>query len=266
MKNFPVTLTIAGSDSGGGAGVQADLKTFSSLQTFGTTVFTCLTAQNPDGVSAIHEIPSVFIEQQLSSIFDFFPVKACKTGMLFSESIIRVVSKILANQPDLKVVVDPVMIATSGAKLLKNEAIFVLKDSLIPLATLITPNLDEASLLLGKPINKENELIEASKELFHMYHVPILLKGGHLKDTLIATDVLNDGKQIWEFKKPFLSGTHTHGTGCTYSSAITAYLAYGKPLHEAVSLAKNYIQETLADSIQTGKITHLNHFPKISNG
>ncbi|MCZ8155049.1 MAG: bifunctional hydroxymethylpyrimidine kinase/phosphomethylpyrimidine kinase [Leptospira sp.] len=261
MKNYPITLTIAGSDTGGGAGVQADLKTFSSLSTFGTTVFTCLTAQNPDGVSAIHEIPASFIKQQLSAVLDYFPVNAAKTGMLFSKSIIMTVGEILAKHKEIKVVVDPVMIATSGAKLLQDDAIESMKSTLIPLATLLTPNLDEASHLLGEHIASYDELEKAAKNLYDLFHVPILLKGGHLKNAIDAVDVLFDGKSIYEFKKKYLQNKNTHGTGCTYSSAITAYLARGMSLVEAVGHAKEYIHSALENSIQTGKVLHMNHFP-----
>ncbi|TGN06876.1 bifunctional hydroxymethylpyrimidine kinase/phosphomethylpyrimidine kinase [Leptospira ilyithenensis] len=262
MKNFPITLSIAGSDSGGGAGVQADLKTFSSLGTFGTTAFTCLTAQNPDGVTAIHEIPTSFIKAQLDAVLSYFPVSACKTGMLFSEEIINIVREVLQTKPDIKLVVDPVMIATSGAKLLKNDAITALRENLIPIATIITPNLDEASLLLGQNITGQNELESSAKQLFDIFKVPILLKGGHLQNVTEAIDILFDGKSIYNFKKPFLKVKNTHGTGCTFSSAITSYLAHGLSLPEAVGHAKEYIHNAIEDSIQTGPTTHLNHFPE----
>ena len=261
MKNFPITLSIAGSDSGGGAGVQADLKTFSSLGTFGTTAFTCLTAQNPDGVTAIHEIPTSFIKAQLDAVLGYFPVSACKTGMLFSEEIIDAVWEILKSKPDIKLVVDPVMIATSGAKLLKDDAITALREKLIPISSLITPNLDEAALLLGDTIAHHYELENSAKRLFDIFKVPVLLKGGHLPKATEAIDILFDGTSIYNFKKPFLKERNTHGTGCTFSSAITAYLAHGLSLPEAVGHAKEYIHNAIEDSIQTGPTTHLNHFP-----
>ncbi len=261
MKRFPITLTIAGSDSGGGAGIQADLKTFTSLSTFGTTVMTCLTAQNPDGVSAIHEVPVTFIKSQMDAVLNYFPVSACKTGMLFSEGIISTVSDILSQNRKIRLVVDPVMIATSGAKLLQDDAIEAMKSKLIPLADIITPNLDEASHLLNRRITEYDELGNAAKELYVMFNVPILLKGGHLKNAKEAIDVLFDGKAMYEYKKSFIKNANTHGTGCTYSSAITSYLANGLSLQEAVGRAKDYIQNCIEDSIQTGKTTHLNHFP-----
>lgn len=264
-KEFPITLTIAGSDSGGGAGVQADLKTFSSLATFGTTVFTCLTAQNPDGVSGIYEISPEFVSSQLQAVSNYFPIKAAKTGMLYSKDIIKSVVSFFYENPDIQLVLDPVMVATSGAKLLRDDAIQSLTEDLIPLAKLITPNLDEASLLLGDKINQYDQLVPMAKKLFQKLNVPVLLKGGHLPNASEATDVLYDGKSIYEFSKPYLKEKHTHGTGCTYSAAITAFLAHGKSLAEAVGSAKEYLHLTLEDDIITGPNHHLNHFPDPTN-
>lgn len=264
-KEFPITLTIAGSDSGGGAGVQADLKTFSSLATFGTTVFTCLTAQNPDGVTGIYEISPDFVTSQLQAVATYFPIKAAKTGMLYSKDIIKSVSVFFYENPDIQLVLDPVMVATSGAKLLRDDAIQSLIEDLIPLAKIITPNLDEASLLLEEPINQYDQLVPMAKKLFQKYNVPVLLKGGHLPNAIEATDVLFDGKSIYEFSKPFLMEKNTHGTGCTYSAAITSFLAHGKNLAEAVGSAKEYLHQSLEDDIITGPTKHLNHFPETFN-
>lgn len=264
-KEFPITLTIAGSDSGGGAGVQADLKTFSSLATFGTTVFTCLTAQNPDGVTGIYEISHDFVTSQLQAVATYFPIKAAKTGMLYSKDIIKSVSVFFYENPDIQLVLDPVMVATSGAKLLRDDAIRSLIEDLIPLAKVITPNLDEASLLLEEPINQYDQLVPMAKKLFQKYNVPVLLKGGHLPNAIEATDVLFDGKSIYEFSKPFLKEKNTHGTGCTYSAAITSFLAHGKNLAEAVGSAKEYLHQSLEDDIITGPTKHLNHFPEATH-
>ncbi|TGL25416.1 bifunctional hydroxymethylpyrimidine kinase/phosphomethylpyrimidine kinase [Leptospira levettii] len=264
-KDFPITLTIAGSDSGGGAGVQADLKTFSSLATFGTTVFTCLTAQNPDGVTGIYEISPDFVSSQLQAVSNYFPIKSAKTGMLYSKDIIKVVATFFYENPDIQLVLDPVMVATSGAKLLKDDAIQSLIEDLIPLSKVITPNLDEASLLLGETINQYDQLVPMAKKLYQKFNVPILLKGGHLPNASEATDVLFDGNSVYEFAKTYLKDKHTHGTGCTYSAAITAFLAHGKNLAEAVGSAKEYLHLTLEDDIVTGPIYHLNHFPEPTN-
>ncbi|MCZ8344629.1 MAG: bifunctional hydroxymethylpyrimidine kinase/phosphomethylpyrimidine kinase [Leptospira sp.] len=259
MKELPITLTIAGSDSGGGAGVQADLKTFTALHTFGTTVFTCLTAQNPDGVSDVHEVPIDFVNAQLNAVQTFFPIKAAKTGMLFSEGIIKTVAEFFYENPEIQLVVDPVMVATSGAKLLLDDAIKSLAEELIPLAKLITPNLDEASLLIGKQIHEEDQLVPMAKEIFEKFKIPVLLKGGHLANTSEAIDVLYDGDSHYTFVKPFLKDRNTHGSGCTFSSAITAFLARGKKLPEAIGLAKEYLHKSIDESIVTGPTMHINH-------
>lgn len=259
MKQVPITLTIAGSDSGGGAGIQADLKTFSALETFGTTAITCLTAQNPDGVSGIHEVPASFIESQLEAILHYFPVSACKTGMLFSNPIIHSVIQILKKYPKVQMVVDPVMIATSGAKLLKDDAIESIKNDLIPMAVLITPNLDEASLLLGKEIKYEDEMEPAARDLFAKFRVPVLLKGGHLLQAKSAIDLLFDGISLYKFEKLYQRNRNTHGSGCTFSAAITAFLAHGESLPSAVGKAKEYIHLALEYAIETGETNHIHH-------
>lgn len=261
MKHeIPIVLTVAGSDSGGGAGVQADLKTFSALGTFGTTAFTCLTAQNPDGVSQIFEISPDFVAAQLKSVGDYFPIKAAKTGMLFSQQIITTVAEFFYENPHIHLVVDPVMVATSGAKLLLDDAITSLTSDLLPLANLITPNLDEASILLGETIHHFDQLESSAKKLYDKFQIPILLKGGHLPNATEAVDILYDGKSFYKYSKPFLKGKNTHGTGCTFSSAITAYLGQGKPLPEAVGLAKEYLTNAIEHSVTTGPTLHLNHF------
>jgi hydroxymethylpyrimidine/phosphomethylpyrimidine kinase len=255
----PVVLTIAGSDSGGGAGIQADLKTFSAHSVFGTTAITCITAQNPNSVSGILKISTDMIEKQILAIFDYFPITAAKTGMLFSNDIIELVVKIL-KEKKIKLVVDPVMVATSGAKLLEDDAILSIQEKLIPLASLITPNLDEAEILLGEKIVN---LEDSAKKLYKIYKVPVLLKGGHLQDSNFATDILFDGEFLFPFNSKFLTGIDTHGTGCTYSAAITANLGKGFGLMESVSLAKYYIYETLMQSILINDKNFLNHFPSV---
>ncbi len=259
MKELKVVMSIAGSDSGGGAGIQADLKTFQSLGVFGTTAITCVTAQNPDGVTAVQEIPAAIVKKQIDTILQYFHVKAVKTGMLFSQEIISVVSKARRAQKFI-LVVDPVMIATSGAKLLQDDAIETLKSDLLPIADLITPNIDEASLLLGKKVTYEN-LKDSATELQSKFLVPVLLKGGHVPSNGKVKDILFDGNEYFEFESKWIKDMNTHGTGCTFSSAITSYLAKGNKLPLAVENAKKYIQETIAQSILVGKSTSLNHNP-----
>ncbi|MEI7013296.1 bifunctional hydroxymethylpyrimidine kinase/phosphomethylpyrimidine kinase [Leptospira licerasiae] len=264
----PVVLTIAGSDSGGGAGIQADLKTFNSTGTFGTSVITCLTAQNPDGVTGILEVDPDFLEKQLVAVLSYFPVKAIKTGMLFSESLIRRISKILQEYKtkgqNFEIVLDPVMVATSGAKLLQDEAIQSLISELVPMASLVTPNLDEAKILGSGEISTiefmEPEAISLSKKL----GVPVLLKGGHIKNSKEALDILGiPNGQAFKYTKPFVEDFNPHGTGCTYSSAIASYLAQGFPLSEAVGKAREFLHAAILQSFPAGKTKTLNHNPKI---
>lgn len=260
MSTYPIALTIAGSDSGGGAGIQADLKTFQANGVFGTSAITSVTAQNPSGVTSIAELPLENIEKQILAVLDFFPVNSAKTGMLFTKEIIQTVTKIMKNR-NFPLVVDPVMVATSGAKLLQDDAIDSMQKELLPICDLITPNADEASLLLGFDVTREN-MKEASKELFEHFHVPVLLKGGHLEKGGTVIDVLYDGKDYYEFETKYIFNKSTHGTGCTYSAAITAQLAKRLPLKEAIQNAKEYLHKTIEQSLNLGKVTSLNHTPK----
>ncbi|PJZ50590.1 bifunctional hydroxymethylpyrimidine kinase/phosphomethylpyrimidine kinase [Leptospira saintgironsiae] len=264
----PVVLTIAGSDSGGGAGIQADLKTFNFTGSFGTSVITCLTAQNPDGVTGILEVDPDFLEKQLVAVLSYFPVKAIKTGMLFSESLIRKISKILKEYKtkgqNFELVLDPVMVATSGAKLLQDEAIQSLISELIPMASIVTPNLDEAKILGSGEIYKiesmETEAISLSKKL----GVPVLLKGGHIKNSTEALDVLGmPNGEIFKYTKPFVKDFNPHGTGCTYSSAIASYLAQGSSLSDSVTKAREFLHAAILQSFPAGKTKTLNHNPVI---
>ena len=256
----PIALTIAGSDSGGGAGLQADLKTFAAIGAFGTSAITCLTAQNPRRVTAIHPVPPAFLREQIQAVFSELRPAACKTGMLYSESLIRAVVDAWPRRKAPPLVIDPVMVATSGARLLKPSAIRTLTRDLFPLATLITPNLDEAVLLLGKPIKTLAGLQDAALELHLRHGCAVLLKGGHLRGVPKATDVFVDRGQQVVFSAPFVRGVSTHGTGCTYSAAITAYLALGLGLEEAVGMAKEHITAAIGQSVRIGRHSALNPF------
>ena len=260
MTEYPIALTIAGSDSGGGAGIQADLKTFLTHSVFGTSAITCITAQNPSGVTGILEISTELVEKQILAVTDYFPVAAIKTGMLFSNEIIEIVSTILKNK-SYKLVVDPVMVATSGAKLLKDDAIDSIKKKLIPISTLFTPNLDEASILINQKISTEGQMQDGARKLFDTFGVPVLLKGGHLMNSDYAIDIFYDGKTLHPLSSKFLKEFNPHGTGCTYSAAITSNLAKGLNLIESISLAKYYIFEAISQSYTIGKTTTLNHNP-----
>ena len=245
---LPITLTIAGSDSGGGAGIQADLKTFAALGVHGTSVITCLTAQNPKRVLGVQAATPAIVRQQLEAVFAELPPTACKTGMLYSTEIIRVVVEFFSRKNRPPLIVDPVMMATSGARLLKPSAVKVVCDRLLPLATLVTPNLDEAELLLAMKIRDEEGLRAAARQIVERFGCAALVKGGHLRGTQEAVDIFNDGKTELPLAAPFVRGVSTHGTGCTYSAAIAAHCAKGLALADAVQEAKDFITRAIAES------------------
>ncbi len=253
---IPVTLTIAGSDSGGGAGIQADLKTFCALGVFGTSAITCITAQNPDAVTGIEAVSSKLITAQIKAVTSGFPVAATKTGMLFSADVIHAVAKTLKRVNCGPLVVDPVMVSTSGTRLLKLDAMEALFREILPLATVITPNLNEAEILAGCKITSLKALQKAALIISKRFGTPCLAKGGHLASGKVV-DVLCVENELTLFTAPRvrLRGT-THGTGCTFSAALTASLAKGEDLHEAVAIAKSFVTEALKHARPTGK-----HYP-----
>jgi hydroxymethylpyrimidine/phosphomethylpyrimidine kinase len=252
-------LTVAGSDSGGGAGIQADLKTFAALQVHGVTAITCVTAQNPAGVRSVHPLPPGMVVDQMDAVMEAFRPAAIKTGMLYSAGVIEAVAERLSSyhQP---VIVDPVMVATSGAILLKPSARKALTSRLFPAASLITPNLPEAEALLGRTISSPEDLRDAAREFHARYGCAILLKGGHLPSMKTAADIYFDGLTELLLEAPFVRGISTHGTGCTYSAAIAAWCARGKPLPEAVIAAKEFISNAIAASGRVNKYDVLNSF------
>lgn len=243
---LPVALTVAGSDSGGGAGVQADLLTFAGLGVFGTTAISCLTAQNPGGVSGVHEVPAEFVAEQARQVVDYFPVRAAKTGMLFSAPIIAAVAAFFRAHRRIRLVVDPVMVATSGAVLLKPDAIEAMRRELLPLAALVTPNLDEAAVLLGRRPEGEAEAVAAARELAAQFRVPFLLKGGHLAGDAIADVLAWPRGRVRVFRARRIRGVDTHGSGCTLSAAIAALLARGEGLEDAVAAGRRYLRGGIA--------------------
>lgn len=256
-------LTIAGSDCGAGAGIQADLKTFSALGVYGTTVITAVTAQNLRGVTAIQAIDPLVVEKQLLAVLEGFPVKAIKTGMLFSGEIIETVTAVLKRFPNIPLVIDPVLTATSGKELLQKEAVETLKAKLFTLAVLITPNITEAEILgdIHIKLKSKGDLEKAAKELFKRFNVAVLLKGGHLPDS--ASDVLCDQNGIETFQSDSINGVNSHGSGCTFSAAVTAFLARGLDLKEAISAAKDYITGSLKNPHRLAEDTQvINHFWK----
>lgn len=241
---MPLVLTIAGSDSGGGAGIQADLKTLSALGVFGASAITCLTAQNPDKVMGIEPVNTAFVALQLRAVYEGFPVAAVKTGMLYSAGIIRVVAKAVRSLRLAHLVVDPVMIATSGARLLREDAVSALQRDLLPLAEVVTPNLPEAESLCGHAIRTRQELGLAAREIAEKYGCACALKGGHMSGRVVLDVLWADGA-LHEFELPRVRIRETHGTGCTFSAALAAHLALGCKLPEAVRRAKVYVQSAL---------------------
>ena len=264
--NIPIALSIAGSDSGGGAGAQADLKTFAALGIHGTSAITCLTAQNPREVRAIQPASPALLHAQLEALFAELPPAAAKTGMLFSAPLIHVVVKCLRQHNRLPVIVDPVMAATSGSRLLQPAAMKLLQRELLPLATLITPNLVEAELLLGTRLRDEEDLRAAARALHARFGCAALVKGGHLRGAHDAVDIFFDGTTELMLSAPFVRGVSTHGTGCTYSAAITACLARAPrsesaALPQAVTRAKEFITQAIAQACRAGRHDVLNpHF------
>lgn len=259
-KKIPVALTIAGSDSGGGAGIQADLKVFSSLRVHGTSAITCVTAQNPRRVLGIEACRPAIVRRQVEAVFAELPPAAVKIGMLYSGGIIRVVADYFEMRRRIPLVVDPVMISTSGTRLLKTSAIHLLEARLLPLATLVTPNLDEAAILAGRELKSVEDLRWAASQIHKRFGSAALVKGGHLKNTSEAVDIFFDGKNELLLSAPFIKGARPHGTGCTYSAAITGFLSLGENLAKAVVLAKGYISQAIAQSQAIGKHTALNPF------
>lgn len=244
-------LTIAGSDSGGGAGIQADLKTFSALGVYGASVITSITAQNTVSVTAIQNIDVSVIEKQIDAVMSDIGAHAVKTGMLSTAEIIDIVSKGIAKFKIKKLVIDPVMVAKSGDKLLQSNAVQALIDQLIPQAYVVTPNIPEAEVLTGKKIESVEDMELACRRILEMGCKTVVVKGGHLQKE--AEDVFFDGKKFYRLKTKRIRSKNTHGTGCTFSAAITAYLAKGKTATEAVILAKKYITKAIEHSYSIGK-------------
>lgn len=252
----PTALTIAGSDSSAGAGLQADLKTFTALGVYGLTAVTCVVAETPGRVSRIEPVSAQIVRSQIEVVAKSFPIGAIKTGLLCSAEIVHAVARAVMNFARVPLVIDPVMIATAGQQLLEPSAIALYEKELFPLATLITPNLDEAAQLLGEKIQDRQSMERAAQALSEKYRAAVLLKGGHSPGDY-AVDLLFARRKITEFSAPFVRDVATHGTGCTYSAAITAGLASGLSLEEAIRRAKKFVTATIAQrfrwKLRTGK-------------
>jgi len=242
-----IALTIAGSDSGGGAGIQADLKTFHQFGVFGTSVIVAITAQNTLGVRAVHDVPGDIVSAQLDALAVDLPPHAVKTGMLSSASLARLVADTIQREQWRNYVLDPVMVATSGDRLLTVEAEATVRDRLLPLAGVVTPNLDEAAILCGFPVEAEADMARAGARLLSLGARAALIKGGHLRsDELVDLLVMPGGTQRFPHRR--IATSSTHGTGCTLSAAITACLALELPLEEAVAVSLDYLQRAIASA------------------
>ena len=258
----PKAMTIAGSDSGGGAGIQADLKTFAALGVYGTVTLTAITAQNTVGVTGVHEIPTDMIVAQMDAVMGDIGADAVKTGMLSSREIVEVVAAQIRKHGIRSLVVDPVMVAKSGDALLRQDAVQAVRTRLVPLASVVTPNIPEAEALTGMTIESDADVRESAQRIVQMGARSVVVKGGHREGP--ATDVLYDGSDFREFTAPRIDTVNTHGTGCTFASAVAAGLAQGLSVEDSVAQAKDYVTEAIRASFPIGR-GHgpLNHFYKL---
>ncbi|MEN1759966.1 bifunctional hydroxymethylpyrimidine kinase/phosphomethylpyrimidine kinase [Anoxynatronum sibiricum] len=247
MKNL---LTIAGSDSSGGAGIQADLKTFGALKAYGMSVLTAVTAQNTRGVTGVENISPEMVRAQMDAVYADIPVHGTKIGMVSTAAIIEAIGETLIKWQPVNVILDPVMVSKSNHRLLQPQAEKALVKKLLPLATLVTPNLPEAAVILERGIHTLEDMEEAARDIFRMGPGAVLVKGGHYHGD--AVDVLFDGDQVRHISCERIPGKNTHGTGCTLSSAITVYLAQGESLEQAVRLAKAYVSEGIRQGLSIG--------------
>ena len=261
VSRIPKAMTIAGSDSGGGAGIQADLKTFAALGVYGTSVLTAITAQNTLGVTGVHEVPVEMVAAQIEAVIGDIGADVAKTGMLFSRDIIETVAREMAHFRVDRLVVDPVMVAKSGDRLMREDAVEAMRRSLLPLATVVTPNVPEAETLAEMKIESRDDARRAADRIVGMGAKAVVVKGGHLPGPPV--DLFYDGREFCEFEAPRIETRNTHGTGCAFASAIAAGLATGMGVTEAVGAAKEYVTEAIRRSFDIGE-GHgpLNHFYK----
>ena len=260
---YPTVLTIAGTDPSGGAGIQADLKTFSALGCYGMSVITALVAQNTTGVRGIHNVPAQFVEQQLDAVMEDMRPDAIKIGMVHTSQLVEVIAATLKKYPDIPVVFDPVMVATSGDKLIEDATIAVIVSQLFPLVTLITPNMDEASLLANMPIETVAQMQQAGQVISRTGCKALLMKGGHLQTEQLTSILMDKSGIVNTYVSDKVDTNNVHGSGCTLSSAIASYLARGEELQDAVALAQEYINGAIyhGRDVLTGNGNGpLNHF------
>lgn len=263
-RSVPVVLTIAGSDNSGGAGIQADLKTMSRMGVYGCSAITCVVAEHPGDVRSIHPVPRRIVGDQIAMTAEAFPVAAVKTGMLFSEGLISEVGERLkVHLAPAPLVVDPVMVASSGQLLFRPSAVRKLSRLLFPLATCVTPNLDETKTLLGREVKSPRQMESAAREAFERWGVPFLIKGGHGRGGE-AVDILFDGLEITRLSLPRLRVRDTHGTGCTFSAAIASGLARGRGLIDSIREGKAFVHRAMQGHFPLGTFTALDHLQRSS--
>ena len=273
MNSLPVVLSIAGSDNSAGAGIQADLKTFSALGVYGTTALSCVVAEVPGKVSAISPLAPDMVAAQIRVLMEAFPIRALKTGMLYSAEILEAVCEVLEEERLKKgalpaLVVDPVMVATSGDLLMEAPALEAYRSRLFALAMVLTPNLDEISVLVGQRVESREQMVEAGRRLVREFGVAVLVKGGHLREAMAADVLVGVSGDLEWYEAPYVEGVSTHGTGCTYSAAIVAGLARGLTLPEAVGEAKAYLTRCIREFLRWeraggaggGTVDALHHF------
>jgi hydroxymethylpyrimidine/phosphomethylpyrimidine kinase len=260
---YPKVLTIAGSDSGGAAGIQADIKTFSALGCYGMSIITALTAQNSLGVQGVIGIEPSFVQQQLDSVFSDLKPDAIKIGMVFSSEMAHTIANYLKDYREIPIVFDPVMVATSGDVLIETETIQTIIQELFPLATIITPNMEEAAILAKMPVNTVDDMKIAVKNIIELGCQNVIVKGGHLKGTELTSILMDQDFNITEFQHQKINTKNINGAGCTFSSAIASYLAIGYNLHESIQLAQDYIFQAILhsqDTLNGQGNGSLNHF------
>tara|TARA_B100001029_G_scaffold175072_1_gene176038 strand:- start:8951 stop:9745 length:795 start_codon:yes stop_codon:yes gene_type:complete len=262
-KNIPIVLSIAGSDSSGGAGIQADIKTLNTMNVFAATAVTCVTAQNTQEVSSITKIPPSLVEAQILSVKKDFKISAIKLGMLYDKEIMAIVVKSLKSLSKVPIIVDPVMVSKSGDKLLKSNAIEFFKNEIIPIAYILTPNLDEALKLTGmREINSKEDIKKCCVKLRNLGAKNILLKGGHIQNPKKSIDYLLYNKKIYRFESKRYETKNTHGTGCTLSAAISGNIAKGIKTIKAIKESKKFVSKAIKNSLDIGNGNGpLNHFP-----
>ena len=255
-KKLTFVLTVAGSDSGSGAGIQSDLKTFHNHGVYGLTVITAVTAQNTLGVQKAFELPPGIIDAQLKSVFDDYEITVVKTGMLSSSKVIEIVSEYLRNKANIKLIIDPVILSKNGFPLLNEKGIAVLKSKLLPLSYIVTPNIYEAEILAGLKIDSSTDIERAAREIFELGCKHVLIKGGHLPENAgmaKGTDILYNGEKFALFNTKFVKTKNTHGIGCVFSSAIASNIALGNSLKQSIAISKAYIVKSLESSLRIGK-------------